>query len=152
LNRPEWVITDLACHAYSLTTVALYDTLGTDASEFILNQTQSPIVVASIDHVPHLIQLKHKLPSLKLVISMDDLNEGDLKGRSKGDLLDVWAQENGLHLISFRDGKAHLRTSLNSQLRHSVRPLRDSPFRRLPVRLLPSITPLGQQACQRAQY
>jgi long-chain acyl-CoA synthetase len=100
----EWVLTDIACHAYSLTVVALYDTLGEDASEFILNQTQSPIVVASIDHIPHLIQMKHKLPSLKIVVSMDDLNEGDLAGRSKGDLLGVWAKENGLQLLSFHDG------------------------------------------------
>ena len=110
LNRVEWVLTDLACHAYSLTVVALYDTLGEDASEFILNQTQSPIVVASIDHVPHLIQMKHKLPSLKIIISMDDLNEGDLAGRSKGDLLGVWAKENGLQLVSFRDGIFCLRS------------------------------------------
>lgn len=100
----EWVLTDIACHAYSLTVVALYDTLGEDASEFILNQTQSPIVVASIDHIPHLIQMKHKLPSLKIIVSMDDLNEGDLAGRSKGDLLGVWAKENRLRLISFHDG------------------------------------------------
>ena len=104
LNRPEWVITDIACHAYSLTVVALYDTLGEEASEFILNQTQSPIVVASIDHVPHLIQMKDKLPSLKIIVSMDDLNEGDLKGRSKGDLLGVWAKEKGVDLLSFREG------------------------------------------------
>jgi long-chain acyl-CoA synthetase len=104
LNRPEWVITDLACHAYSFVVVALYDTLGEEASEYILNQTQSPIVVASIDHVPHLIQMKHKLPDLKIIVSMDDLNEGDLKGRSKGDLLGVWAKEKGIHLLSFRDG------------------------------------------------
>jgi long-chain acyl-CoA synthetase len=104
LNRPEWVITDLACHAYSFAVVALYDTLGQDSSEFILNQTQSPIVVASIDHVPHLIQMKHRLPYLKMIISMDDLEEGDLKGTSKGDLLGVWAKEKGINLISFREG------------------------------------------------
>ena len=35
---------------------------------------------------------------------MDDLNEGDLKGRSKGDLLGVWAKEKGLQLLSFNEG------------------------------------------------
>ena len=97
-------MTDLACHAYSLTVVALYDTLGAEASEFILNQTESPIVVASIDHIPTLIQMKHKLPSLKIIVSMDDLSEGDLQGRSKGDLLGVWAKEQGVQLLSFFDG------------------------------------------------
>jgi hypothetical protein len=82
----------------------LYDTLGEEASEFILNQTQSPIIVASVDHVPHLIKMKDKLPSLKIIVSMDDLDEGDLPGRSKGDLLRVWAKEKGLQLLSFHDG------------------------------------------------
>jgi long-chain acyl-CoA synthetase len=104
LNRVEWTVADLACHAYSLTVVALYDTLGEEASEFILNQTQSPIVVASLDHVPHLIQMKVKLPSLKIIVSMDDLDEGDLPGRTKGALLSVWAKEKGVQLVSFRDG------------------------------------------------
>jgi long-chain acyl-CoA synthetase len=81
--------------------VALYDTLGEDASEHILNQTQSPIIVASIDHVPLLIQMKDKLPYLKFIVSMDDLTEGDLKGRSKGELLGVWAKEKGVHLLSW---------------------------------------------------
>ena len=35
---------------------------------------------------------------------MDDLEEGDLKGRSKGDLLGVWAKEHGLTLLSFTQG------------------------------------------------
>ena len=97
------MVTDLACHAYSFAIVALYDTLGAEASEFILNQTESPVVVASIDHVPHLIQMKDKLPNLKVIVSMDELNEGDLKGRSKGELLGVWAQEKGVELLSFRE-------------------------------------------------
>ena len=39
-----------------------------------------------------------------MIISMDDLDEGDLKGRNKGDLLGVWAKEKGIHLVSFREG------------------------------------------------
>jgi hypothetical protein len=45
---------------------------------------------------------------------MDDLNEGDLAGRSKGDLLGVWAKENGLQLYSFRDGMSYIEKRLNS--------------------------------------
>ena len=106
LNRREWVITDLACHAYSFAVVALYDTLGAEASEYILNQTESPVIVASVDHVPHLIQMKDKLPNLKVIISMDDLDEGDLQGRRKGDLLGIWAKEKAISLLSFHDGTA----------------------------------------------
>jgi len=35
---------------------------------------------------------------------MDDLSEGDLQGRSKGDLLGVWAKQQGVQLLSFLDG------------------------------------------------
>lgn len=35
---------------------------------------------------------------------MDDLEEGDLKRRSKGGLLDVWAKKKGVHLVSFCEG------------------------------------------------
>lgn len=38
-NREEWVITDLACAMTNITTVTLYDTLGRESLEFILDQT-----------------------------------------------------------------------------------------------------------------
>ena len=38
-NRPEWVLTDLACSALGGTSVAFYDTLGPAAIEFVINQT-----------------------------------------------------------------------------------------------------------------
>ena len=37
VNRPEWVITDSAIQAFSMVNVALYDTLGPNGLEFILN-------------------------------------------------------------------------------------------------------------------
>ncbi|KAL6453050.1 FAA2 Long-chain-fatty-acid--CoA ligase 2 [Candida maltosa Xu316] len=44
VNRMEWVLTDLACSSFSITNTALYDTLGPDVSQYILELTQSPIV------------------------------------------------------------------------------------------------------------
>jgi long-chain acyl-CoA synthetase len=38
-NRPEWVITEEACNAYSFVTVPLYDTLGEEAIQYILLQS-----------------------------------------------------------------------------------------------------------------
>jgi long-chain acyl-CoA synthetase len=35
-NRPEWQLTDLACMSQSLYSVSLYDTLGPEASEYII--------------------------------------------------------------------------------------------------------------------
>ncbi|VFQ69099.1 unnamed protein product [Cuscuta campestris] len=37
INRPEWLIVDHACSAYSYISVPLYDTLGPDAVKFIAN-------------------------------------------------------------------------------------------------------------------
>ncbi|KAF8401681.1 hypothetical protein HHK36_012627 [Tetracentron sinense] len=37
INRPEWLIVDHACSAYSYVSVPLYDTLGPDAVKYIVN-------------------------------------------------------------------------------------------------------------------
>uniref|UniRef100_A0A8C7ZK98 Arachidonate--CoA ligase n=1 Tax=Oryzias sinensis TaxID=183150 RepID=A0A8C7ZK98_9TELE len=36
-NKPEWVISELACYTYSMAVVPLYDTLGTEAMVHIIN-------------------------------------------------------------------------------------------------------------------
>ena len=57
-NRKEWVLTNLAGMYNNITTVALYDTLGPDATRFILNQTEMTTVAVSIDCVLKLINMK----------------------------------------------------------------------------------------------
>ncbi|TSN95701.1 Long-chain-fatty-acid--CoA ligase 1 [Bagarius yarrelli] len=37
-NRPEWTISELACYTYSLVAVPLYDTLGTEAINYIIDK------------------------------------------------------------------------------------------------------------------
>ncbi|XP_012873060.1 PREDICTED: long-chain-fatty-acid--CoA ligase 5 [Dipodomys ordii] len=37
-NRPEWVISELACYTYSMVAVPLYDTLGAEAIIYIVNK------------------------------------------------------------------------------------------------------------------
>ncbi|NXR96908.1 ACSL6 ligase, partial [Hypocryptadius cinnamomeus] len=36
-NRPEWIISELACYTYSMVVVPLYDTLGPGAIRYIVN-------------------------------------------------------------------------------------------------------------------
>ncbi|KAJ3221528.1 Long chain acyl-CoA synthetase 7 peroxisomal [Chytriomyces hyalinus] len=81
INNPEYVIADYAVQAFSLTIVALYDTLGPETSEFILNHSEIPIIVTTIDKIPNLVALAPKCPHLKAVIIMDgNLNDTpDLK-------------------------------------------------------------------------
>ena len=112
-NRPEWVIADLAAQSFKLVTVALYDTLGPESAEYIINHTQMPVIISSLEHIPSLIRLKSRAPSLKYIISVDPLAEEEgLPGMRKIDLLNSWAVEAGVEILSFAQvqelGKANL--------------------------------------------
>ncbi|KAI5952666.1 FAA24 [Candida jiufengensis] len=77
VNRVEWILTDLACSSYSITSTALYDTLGSDVSQYILDLTQSPIVVCTMDKVEVLLNLRQQYPketeALISIVSMDPI-------------------------------------------------------------------------------
>ncbi|KAH0537156.1 hypothetical protein FGG08_006026 [Glutinoglossum americanum] len=110
-NRPEWQVTDLACMSQSLFTVSIYDTLGPDTTEYIINHASLACVVTSVNHIPTLLALKPKLPSLKLIISLDPLDAGELPGQRKKDLLDAWGHEQGVDLHFIEDVEALGRTN-----------------------------------------
>lgn len=78
VNRAEWVLTDLACSSYGITNTALYDTLGSDVSQYILNLTESPIVVCTHDKIPVLLNLKRNYPeqtkNLISIVTMDPID------------------------------------------------------------------------------
>lgn len=106
-NRPEWQITDLACMSQALYSVSLYDTLGPDACEYIINHAKLTAVVSSVSHIPTLLKLAPRCPTLKLVISMDPLtSEGELPGTSKKDLLDGLAADNGIQIHEMKNVEA----------------------------------------------
>ncbi|XP_077570877.1 long-chain-fatty-acid--CoA ligase 1 [Stigmatopora nigra] len=44
-NRPEWIITELACYTYSMALVPLYETLGLEAMVHILQLAELSVVV-----------------------------------------------------------------------------------------------------------
>ncbi|KAI8085806.1 uncharacterized protein B0P05DRAFT_570009 [Gilbertella persicaria] len=115
INRPEWTITDLACSAYGLYTVALYDTLGPDTVEFVINHAEIETVVCSGDHIADLLKLRHKLPHLKTIISMDSIDETTRPGAvSSSAIIKAWAAEKDIKLVDFNSietlGKKNRRT------------------------------------------
>lgn len=71
VNRAEWIITEYACYANSYVTVPLYDTLGDEAIEYIVGQTEMQCAVVSMQKLPQLFKLRDKLPSLTTVVCMD---------------------------------------------------------------------------------
>ncbi|CAO3671821.1 unnamed protein product [Rhizopus stolonifer] len=115
VNRPEWVIADLALASYSLYSVALYDTLGPDTVEFVINHAELETVICSGDHIADLLKIKQKLPNLKTIISMDTIEEVARPGvASKSDIIKAWAAEKGVSLLDFNTielmGKKNRRT------------------------------------------
>ncbi|KAF9414824.1 hypothetical protein BGZ94_000276 [Podila epigama] len=75
INRPEWTMSELAGYTYNLVSVPLYDTLGNAAIEFIVNQTEMELIIASTDKVEVVLNLKATLPTVKYVVVMGPCDE-----------------------------------------------------------------------------
>jgi long-chain acyl-CoA synthetase len=83
----------------SLYTISLYDTLGPDTTEFIINNALIHCVVAGIDHLPTLLGLKNKCPNLQMIVCVDRLpNLNEPAGTSKEELLKKFADESNIAL------------------------------------------------------
>lgn len=103
-NRPEWQFVDLGSMSQSLYSISLYETLGPQATEYIINHAEMSVVCASLEHIPTLMLVAPRCPSLKLIISLDPLTDGiETPGTSRKELLSSLAAEKGLQIHDFRD-------------------------------------------------
>lgn len=68
LNRPEWILCELACFTFSMVTVTLYDTLGPEACSYIVNQSELQWVACSDDKACALLASDSPMPTLKGLI------------------------------------------------------------------------------------
>ncbi|KAH8125840.1 hypothetical protein ACSS6W_005605 [Trichoderma asperelloides] len=102
-NRAEWQITDLALASQALFTVSLYETLGPDASEYIINHAELVCVACSLPHIPTLLKLAPRIPTLKLIISLDELEQGEQEGLTKKSVLNNIAAQHGIKIYSFKE-------------------------------------------------
>jgi long-subunit acyl-CoA synthetase (AMP-forming) len=50
--------------------IALFDTLGPDVAEFIINHADLQVMVCSADKIHNIIKIAEKCPTLKAIISM----------------------------------------------------------------------------------
>ncbi|KAI8804927.1 hypothetical protein BJ742DRAFT_871479 [Cladochytrium replicatum] len=75
INRPEWVIAEQSCFYLNLVTVPLYDTLGVEAIEYIITQTEMSVCVATKDKAKVLLGMRDKIPTLKAIIVMDGADD-----------------------------------------------------------------------------
>jgi long-chain acyl-CoA synthetase len=98
LNRAEWQLVDAGCHAFSLVGVPLYDTLGPNVVEYIINHSPLSIVFASSDHIPSLLKVAPKCKALRVIVSMDNFMP-----LREGKVLRAWADSVGVELWELPD-------------------------------------------------
>ncbi|KAG9032336.1 hypothetical protein FRB95_001589 [Tulasnella sp. JGI-2019a] len=93
VNRPEWQIVDLACAAYNKVSVALYDTLGPQAVEYVINHSEISLVFCSSNHVTDLIKTSENCPSLKIIVSFDPIDQATMSSLKES------ASQQGLEIM-----------------------------------------------------
>ncbi|XP_042349021.1 long-chain-fatty-acid--CoA ligase 1-like [Plectropomus leopardus] len=97
-NRPEWTISELACYTYSLVSVPLYDTLGTEAIQYIIDKASiSTIVCDVVDKVNLVLNcVKDREHSVKTIVLME----------TPSDELVSRGQQAGIHILSLQEMEA----------------------------------------------
>lgn len=83
-------MSEYACYRQGIFIVALYDTLGAEAIEYIVNQTDMEYIVASADKLANITRLKAQLPTIKTVIIMDDAVDPTAKQNAESAGLQVY--------------------------------------------------------------
>ena len=70
-NSSAWVVAENACYYLNATTVPLYDTLGAEILEFIINQVGLTAIVCGVKELKILASVASKCPTLKAVVVAD---------------------------------------------------------------------------------
>ncbi|NXK27902.1 ACSL1 ligase, partial [Arenaria interpres] len=103
-NRPEWVIIEQGCYAFSMVVVPLYDTLGTEAITYIVNKADLSLVFCDKPDKAKLLLTsveKGETPILNTIVIMESFGI-DLVERGK---------KCGVEIFSMREledlGRAH---------------------------------------------
>lgn len=86
-----------------LYSVSIYDTLGPNAAEFIVNHAQLACVVTSFNHIAALLRLKPRIPSLKIIVCLDPLDAGEQPGHTKRNLLESLGSDLDVKIFDIYD-------------------------------------------------
>jgi len=71
INQKEWIIAEEGSYCYSLVPIPLYDTLGPDASQYIINQSELTVIVVSQSNLTKVKEIAPQCPSLRFIIVME---------------------------------------------------------------------------------
>uniref|UniRef100_A0A8D0C273 Long-chain-fatty-acid--CoA ligase n=1 Tax=Salvator merianae TaxID=96440 RepID=A0A8D0C273_SALMN len=105
-NRPEWIISELACYTYSMVAVPLYDTLGPEAIEYIIDKADISTVICDKPEKAQVLlenREQKKTRRLKIIILMDPFDD---KLKQKAATL-------GLEILSLQEIEALGRNNLS---------------------------------------
>lgn len=75
-NCPEWIMAMEACNSQAITYVPLYDTLGANAVEFIINHAELSMVFVQENKIPSILKCLPRCSTyLKTVVSFGKISE-----------------------------------------------------------------------------
>lgn len=75
INRPEWIVVDHACSAYSFISVPLYDTLGPDAVKYIVNHADVQAIFCVPETLNALLSFLSEIPTVRLIVVVGGVDE-----------------------------------------------------------------------------
>lgn len=75
INRPEWIVVDHACSAYSYISVPLYDTLGPDAVSYIVNHASVQVIFCVPQTLSSLLSFLSEMPSVRLIVVVGGIED-----------------------------------------------------------------------------
>ncbi|KAJ2562410.1 medium-chain fatty acid-CoA ligase faa2 [Coemansia sp. RSA 1813] len=73
-NRVEWLLAEFAAFRSRRYSVGISDGVDIENAEMAINNSESAVVVCSMDKIPRMLNRIRMTPSIKVVISMDNLD------------------------------------------------------------------------------
>uniref|UniRef100_A0AAY4BD77 Arachidonate--CoA ligase n=1 Tax=Denticeps clupeoides TaxID=299321 RepID=A0AAY4BD77_9TELE len=95
-NRPEWTIAELSCYTYSLVAVPIYDTLGTEAMDYIINMASISTVICDIPDKARIILdcISDREHMVRTIVIMEPF-DNELAERAKKSGVDGQVSDSG---------------------------------------------------------
>uniref|UniRef100_A0AAY4BG93 Long-chain-fatty-acid--CoA ligase n=1 Tax=Denticeps clupeoides TaxID=299321 RepID=A0AAY4BG93_9TELE len=95
----QWTIAELSCYTYSLVAVPIYDTLGTEAMDYIINMASISTVICDIPDKARIILdcISDREHMVRTIVIMEPF-DNELAERAK---------KSGVELISMKDMETH---------------------------------------------
>jgi len=100
-NKPEWTMTEHACNAHALITVAIYDTFGPESVEYVINHSELKLVVASPECISKVLKAAPSCPNMKTIVQI-----GESLDKADDEKIAAEVKAAGLDFITFDEALA----------------------------------------------